>query len=253
LSSDINKALKGHDLFKDLPEDVVSGLAEKVEQIELKKDDVLFKEGDPGDAVYILREGWVKVVGEGLDGGQVVFNEMGPGSVFGEMSMVDMEPRSAGVVAISKAKLIKLGNEEFMKVMNEQPILAIYMTRNLVKRLRFATTYIENAIEWSQKIAKGEYNFAEEQMREVQSTMVMDTSKVDEQRANRFLSNFFEMVEDIKAREEELKQELQKLRVEIDQTKRKEAVDELKSSEFFQRLRAEKKSSKGKEEEQEEK
>jgi hypothetical protein len=43
------------------------------------------------------------------------------------------------------------------------------------------------------------------------------------------------------------------LRVEIDQTKRKEAVDELKSSEFFQRLRAEKKSSKGKEEEQEEK
>lgn len=232
MSSDISRNLTKFELFQGLSDDVLDQLAGKITALNLQKNDVLFHQGDPGDAIYLIRSGWVKIINEEADDGEVVLNHVGPGGIIGEMAMFDQSPRSGGVVAISEVVLLKLLSEDFMSLLDEQPGVSIPIIHSLSSRLEFSTTYIENAIEWSKRIAAGDYNFAQERMQIVQSTIV-DSKQPDEERANRFLGTFFRMVEGVKAREEELQGQLEQLRIEIDNAQRKQAVADLVDSDFF--------------------
>ena len=236
--------LKDFDLFKDLPETVIMEITAMVEPVQLKTDEMLFQKGDPGDAVYLLKSGWVKMVSVNPEGKEVVLNEVGPGSTIGEIAIIDMDPRSAGVIAISDVELLKLGGEDFLNVLYQQSKLGLHIIQSVSKSLRFANTFLENAIVWSQRIAEGDYNFTQEQVQKAQSG-VDETSSPDEERANRLLGTFFRMVEDIRAREDGLKQELDELIIVIDQAKREESVDEVTSSGFFKSLKTQSKKLRG--------
>ncbi|TAK14038.1 MAG: cyclic nucleotide-binding domain-containing protein [Anaerolineae bacterium] len=238
MSTELVGQLKQFELFKSLPEDVVTDLSERFKPVDLEKDQVLFNKGDAGDALYILRSGRLKMVSKDSEGNEMVLNQVGPGAVIGEMALIDREPRSAGVIALTNAALLRLSTEDFLNTLSAQPLMGLEISRNLIKRLRFATTYIENAIEWSQLIAKGEYGFIES----VDESRLGETeNSSDQERAKRFLGTFFQMVQDIKAREDELKKELVKLRVEIDQARRQTDLAEITQSEFFQNLQKKKK------------
>ena len=236
MPTDLTAQLRISDWFKDLPEEVLAELAQSVEHIRLNPEDVLFNKGDDGDALFLILSGWLKIVTESDDGTEMVLNHVGPGSVIGEVGMIDQEPRSAGGVAIEAVELLKLSRQAFLHGLEHQPLMAVHVIRDVTKRLRHATTYIENAIEWSQRIAAGDYSFATDQMDKVQSTIV-DTSQPDEERTNRFLGNFYRMVEDIKAREDNLKKELSQLKVVIDQAQRRKDVMDLVGSDFFKKLK----------------
>lgn len=233
------KSLKNCDVFENLPDQVIETLAKEVEPVSLEKDQVLFEKGATGDALFVLEEGWVKMVGKDKDGQEMVFNQEGPGAVIGEMAILDNEPRSAGVVALTDAKLLKLSQKSFLDVMEAQPILGREISKNVINRLRLATAYIELAIEWSKEIAAGNYDYVEKQTQNKDAAAVGATSS-DRQRATRFLSTFFEMVKDVRAREEQLKKELTELKVVIDQQRRKKEVAELTDNEFFRNLRKKK-------------
>jgi CRP-like cAMP-binding protein len=232
----IARSLKQFDFFKNLPDEAIYDLVDKVEHVKLKKGDVLFNKGEKGDALYILQEGWVKMVVEDKSGSEIVINQVGPGNVIGEMALIEDQPRSAGVVALNEAKLLKLTEEEFMDVFMSQPLLGLEISRTMAQRLRFTTTYIESAIEWSKQIAAGNYDYVEEQTN-IEGATIIGPSRSDQERALRFLGTFFSMVKDIKAREESLKEELTKLKVVIDEHKRQQDVSELASSEFFRSLK----------------
>ncbi len=232
----VAKSLKRCELFYNLPDEVIASLSEQVEPIALNKGEVLFKKGDPGDGLYILQEGWVKMVGSDQDGNEVIFNQEGPGAVFGEMAVIDKEPRSAGVIALNEVHLLKLSQQAFQEIMAQHPILGIELSRTMSQRLRLATTYIELAIEWSKEIAEGNYEFVEQQAQSEGAT-VYTTSRSDRERATRFLGTFFKMAADVRAREEHLKQELIELKVVIDQQRRKQDVEKFSNSEFFKNLR----------------
>lgn len=235
-SEAISQSLKQFELFRNLPDNVIIDLVDKVENVDLKRDEVLFKKGDQGDSLYILQEGYLKLVIEDKDGSEIVLNQVGPGNIIGEMALIESSPRSAGAVALMDAKLLKLSEKEFMDVLLSQPLLGLEISRLIASRLRFTTTYIENAIEWSKEIAAGNYDYVEEQMN-VDGATIVGPSGSDQERAQRFLATFFSMVKDIRAREESLKKELTKLKVVIDQQKRASDVSELASSEFFQNLK----------------
>lgn len=234
------KSLKRCEVFYNLPDPVIDSLAAQVEIVTLDKGQTLFNKGDIGDALYVLQEGWVKMVGTDKDGQEVVFNQEGPGAVIGEMALIDNEPRSAGVIALMDASLLKLSRESFLDVMEKQPILGREISRNIITRLRLATTYIELAIEWSKEIAAGNYDYVEQQTQTEGATVVAANSS-DRERATRFLGTFFQMVKDVRAREEQLKKELTELKVVIDQQRRKKEVAELTDNEFFRNLRSAKK------------
>lgn len=230
------ESLKQFDFFKNLTDETIFALVDKVEQVTMKEGDVLFNKGDEGDALYILEEGNVKMVSKDKDGSEIVLNHVGPGSVIGEMALIEESPRSAGVIALEDIKLLKLGQDEFMSVLMSQPQLGIEISKMIAERLRFTTTYIEKSIEWSKQIAAGNYDFMEEQTKlEGEGA---GSSQSEQERASRFLGSFFSMVEDIKAREESLKAELSQLKVVINQQKRDKEVTDLSNSEFFKTLKA---------------
>jgi CRP-like cAMP-binding protein len=232
LEEALESQLRQFDLFKPLPDEALSDLDAKFKRVELKKGEVLFNKGDQGDALYILQEGQAKITSTDGEGNEVVLNQVGPGAVIGEMTIIDREPRSAGVVALTDSSFLELNSADFSAALEAQPQMGMEISRGLIQRLRFATTYIENAIEWSQLIAKGDYSFIENLDKNVAET----ESDSEQERAARFLGAFFQMVEEIKAREDELKQELTRLKVEIDEARRKKDVEEIAQSEFFQEL-----------------
>jgi CRP-like cAMP-binding protein len=235
-TADIIKYLQKLPLFNGLPEGIIVDMAEGVATRPLVKDEILFHRGDPGNSLFVIRTGWVKITTEDGDGDELVLNHCGPGEVIGEMALLDEEPRSASVVALSPVEALELKRDTFMEALYKQPLLAVDVMRNLSARIRYATTYIEKAIEWSHRIAEGDYSFAIDQIQTVQSTMIRQKS--DEARAGELLSAFFEMARGVQEREESLKQQLRELSIEIDETKRKEEFKSLTESTFFTNLKS---------------
>jgi CRP/FNR family transcriptional regulator, cyclic AMP receptor protein len=95
-------------------------------------------QGDRGDALYLLASGQVKVVLIGDDGREVILSVLGSGSFFGEMALLDDEPRSAHVVAMEESVLLQLRREDFQARLRSSPDVAIALLRELSHRLRRA-------------------------------------------------------------------------------------------------------------------
>ncbi len=221
--------LKKAFLFHGLPDEVLEALAQKVTRQKLGQDEVLFRRGDRGDALYIIDEGRVKIVREDEGGGELVLNQCGPGEAIGEMSLFDREPRSAGVIAVTDSEVLELKREAFFELLNQRPDVSLVLLQSLSSRLRFASTYIQKAIEWSKKIAEGDYSFMDQiQPQEAES---------DEDKAGQMLAAFFQMVKGVKEREDDLKQQVQKLTLVIDEARRKREFEELTGTEFYSQLK----------------
>ena len=102
------------------------------------KNSVILFEDDPGDALYVVATGQVKVVLIGEDGREVILSVMGPGEFFGEMSLLDDEPRSAHVIAMEDSSLVVLRREDFEGILSQTPGIALALLREMSRRLRRA-------------------------------------------------------------------------------------------------------------------
>ena len=95
--------LKGVDLFKNIPGEELSHIAQITDEVEIDAQSLIFKEGDQGDAMYLIADGKVKV-----HSGERVFAELGQKQCFGEMSILTGQPRMASVVALARCELLEL-------------------------------------------------------------------------------------------------------------------------------------------------
>jgi hypothetical protein len=109
--------------------------------------------------------------------------------------------------------------------------------RTSSSRLRFATTYIEKVIDWSKHVAEGDYSTTMNDLQVAQPTEGKAPS--DEAKASQLLSAFIQMVQGVKAREDQLIQEVRKLTLEIDEARRQQQVQELTGTEFYAHLKSE--------------
>jgi CRP-like cAMP-binding protein len=217
--------------------DVISRLAEKVKLCQFNKDDTIIEIGSTGDSVFIIRNGWVKIVIPDDHNGEVVLNHLGPGEFVGELSLVDQKPRSASVIAISDGvEIVELNRDEFLEILNDYPVMALFVIANISNRMRYTLTYLDKAIHWSYKIAEGDYSFAQDEINQAQQASIVDNTKPDETRADRFLLAFFQMVERVQAREDLLIEKVKELSIKIDKGKRDKELDSLTRSDFFEKL-----------------
>jgi len=230
------KFLKNVSIFRHLSEDALLELAQRVEPVSWDKDAVLFRKGDSGDAMYLIQSGWVKIVTQDASGNELVLNHCGPGEAVGDMALIDGEPRSATVVALLPGRALKLGRTALLDILQRQPALAMDILHGLSARLRLATTYIEKAIEWSHRVAQGDYAFMEQLGNEHKTIVTM--SRSDEARVGEFLSAFFRMVEGVREREEALRKEVYQLKIEIDEARRQREVEEISKTDFFKNLKS---------------
>src|ERR671917_468727 len=100
-------------LFSSLDTAELARFAELLREKSFTKGAVILFEHDPGDALFILRQGRVKVVRVGEDGREVILGVLGPGQHFGELALIDDQPRSAYVIAMEDSALLMLHRDDF--------------------------------------------------------------------------------------------------------------------------------------------
>ena len=124
-------------IFADLDPDDLEELALIVEERRIEPGRDLFREGDPGDAVYLIVKGCVQVFTGGIDGRpERVLSELGAGACIGEMAVLDASPRSATVRATDRTRTLRVPGEGFKRVMSERPEMSQAIVAELVKRMR---------------------------------------------------------------------------------------------------------------------
>ena len=134
--------LKRVPLFSDLSEGDLVRFAEVTREREYPRNSVILFEDDPGDSLYIVSTGQVKVVLIGEDGREVILSVLNDGDFFGEMSLIDDEPRSAHVIAMKDSRLLVLRRDDFQQQINQHPSIAVKLLKVLVQRLRRADAKI---------------------------------------------------------------------------------------------------------------
>jgi CRP-like cAMP-binding protein len=120
--------------------------AELMRERSYPKGSVILFEDDPGDALYLVASGQVKVVLIGEDGREVILSVLGEGAFFGEMALLDDEPRSAHVIAMEDSIVLALRREDFRARLRASPEVAIALLKELSRRLRRADDQIGSLV-----------------------------------------------------------------------------------------------------------
>jgi CRP/FNR family transcriptional regulator len=229
--SDIAEQLHQAELFRDVDLADLTTLASVMESETYAPHEVIFRWGDVGDTMYIIQEGRVRIYTFDSQGNELTIRYYGKSDIFGEFSLLDNQPRSASASVTEATTLLTLQRDDFMDFLIKHPQISLTMMRSLSRRARYTTSYLEEAVNWARRLARGEYQQALEEI----------THSQQEEGGNQIqglLGAFLEMVKNVQEREQKLQQELVRLQVQIDQSKRETQVETITRSEFFSKLKS---------------
>jgi CRP-like cAMP-binding protein len=123
-------------LFAALDDEAAAALQAAMTRREIARGEVLFHEGEPGDRLYVIVEGKIKLGRASGDGRENLLAILGPGEMFGELSLFDPGPRNATATAVADTALIGVGTDELTTWLNGRPDVARQLLRALARRLR---------------------------------------------------------------------------------------------------------------------
>ena len=123
-------------LFSALNDEEAASLRASMTQVKVSKGHTLFKEGDEGDRLYVVLEGKLKLGTTSIDGRENLLSILGPGEMFGELSLFDPEPRTATATAVTDAKLLALAHDQVIGLVTRHPQASLELLRRLAQRLR---------------------------------------------------------------------------------------------------------------------
>src|SRR5690606_16805499 len=105
-------------------------------EVTLARGDTLFHEGDPGDRLYVVTDGKVKLQRTSPDGRENMLAVLGAGELIGELSLFDPGPRTATAVAVTEVRLLGLGHSDLQPWLSARPQVAAALLRAVARRLR---------------------------------------------------------------------------------------------------------------------
>ena len=132
----MDDVLRRSPLFAALDEEASASLLKSMTEISLTRGDALFHEGDPGDQLYVVVEGKIKLGRTSGDGRENLTAVMGPGEMFGELSLFDPGPRTSTATALTATKLLALGHAELQPWLSARPEVARALLKAMARRLR---------------------------------------------------------------------------------------------------------------------
>lgn len=133
-------------LFKSLDAADLDHFRQLVREKSYPKGSVILFEADPGDTLFVVRAGRVKVVLIADDGREVILGLLGVGEHFGELSLIDEQPRSAHVIAMEDSVLLVLNRDDFKQRVETNPSIAWSLLMELSRRLRRADGQIRSLV-----------------------------------------------------------------------------------------------------------
>ncbi len=123
-------------LFSALSDEEAASLRSSMTLVKVTKGHTLFKEGEEGDRLFVVLDGKLKLGKSSPDGRENLQEILGPGEMFGELSLFDPGPRTATATAITDAKLLMLPHEKVLDLITSQPAVSLELLRRLAQRLR---------------------------------------------------------------------------------------------------------------------
>jgi len=139
---DDQELLRTVPIFSELSDGDISSLAHLAARRRYPKDTVVFFENEEGDSFFMILEGRVKVTILGDDGREVILSMLGAGDFFGEMALLDNEPRSATAIAVEETELLSLHRTDFQTVLTDNRSITTALIKVLTARLRRANHQI---------------------------------------------------------------------------------------------------------------
>lgn len=131
-------------LFGELDETALQALADKAVHRKYRKGNVIFVQGEQGDRCFAIVDGAVKISAYHPDGREAVMAVLGPGDVFGELSLFDDAPRSADATAIEDTELLSLNTRDVTEAIRTHPELGLALLRVLGRRLRHTNEALQD-------------------------------------------------------------------------------------------------------------
>ncbi|WP_101525618.1 MULTISPECIES: Crp/Fnr family transcriptional regulator [Nocardioides] len=133
-------------LFSALDDEAAAALRNSMAETKLRRGEVLFHEGDSGDRLYIVTDGKVKLGRSAADGRENLLAVMGPGQMFGELSLFDPGPRSATVTAVTDAGFASLSHDDLLLWLEGRPMVARSLLSQLAARLRKSNDVVSDLV-----------------------------------------------------------------------------------------------------------
>jgi CRP/FNR family cyclic AMP-dependent transcriptional regulator len=138
------KALRAVPLFERLEEHDLQQIAAAAVVRSFPKNSIVITEGDDSSSLYLLLSGEVKVYVSDEDGNSNIINRLGAGDYFGELSLIDAEPRSASVATLTACKMSIISRAVLFDNLESNPRIAIALLQGMVQRLRTTTDHAKS-------------------------------------------------------------------------------------------------------------
>lgn len=133
------------ELFQNLAEPTLDRLRQQIRARKLAKSELLFSAGDPSDTMYLVQRGRIRIWTVSAAGAEVTLNVLGPGTVFGEIGLLDGSERTAGASALDAVDLLAISRSSFDSALERDPQLARNVISFLCERLRWVSARMEDS------------------------------------------------------------------------------------------------------------
>jgi CRP/FNR family transcriptional regulator, cyclic AMP receptor protein len=137
--------IERNSLFRSLPAKTIEQVTALASRRTYPAQAVIFMGGDPGDALYGVVTGRVRISASAAGGKEVFLNIMEPGDAFGEIALLDGQPRTAAATTLAPTELIVIKREDFLALLKREPQLAVHLIELLCKRVRWTSELMEDS------------------------------------------------------------------------------------------------------------
>ena len=139
----LRAAIVGMPLFHDLQDEDVDRIAASVRTRRYRRGEVIFHQGDPGDALFIVLSGRVKISSPSDTGVEAILATLRQGEFFGALALLDGASRSASATAVAATETLILPREQFRQLVNDVPAIRDHVFAELAHELRRLTNHVE--------------------------------------------------------------------------------------------------------------
>ncbi len=133
-------------LFAALDDEGAAALQAGVTIVEISRAERLFEEGASGNQLYVILDGKIKLTRAAADGRENLLSVLGPGEMFGELSLFDPRPRTASAVAVTDSRLGALAHDDLRSWLTGRPDVALHLLQALAQRLRRANDVMADLV-----------------------------------------------------------------------------------------------------------
>jgi CRP-like cAMP-binding protein len=183
VGSDSRNLIGSGTIFSDLSASETDALLSLAVKKQYKAREVVLRKGDPALQIFVIVAGRLKAITAGSEGRQAALSIMGPGEVFGEVAVLDGEPRSATITALENCELLIIQRTDFLRHLETQPHVAIKLMEVLARRLRRLSERVEDStfLEVPQRLCKQLMRLVERYGRDIGSGCVRIELKLSQQ------------------------------------------------------------------------